>query len=378
MPAQLTSPLPPIHPVRETLQATFADPSALASSRVGICEIEVLLEIEDVYNSNSWRVIGEYLNPYDYSTNTAKVTIHKALQGALTVSIPNFSVQGAQNTQGIIKRYRLRARDIVDGVPDSAFMATDPFIAWLAGNEYTREGQSLIAGKAYLFLTTRPLERKYHPSEKIHLQILPISSGTPTIRGRAVFEDGTDQTFQVTTGAVTPYIPFGVNMFPPAFEKQVTKIEFDITGLTGTAEKLTYKLISNPGPHFRQLFYLNSLGGLESLPLTGKCEETNENTGEVFEGQIYPPSNAQTGTSRAFNQAAQDGMILRTGFMSLADRKAIRDLTLRNDVYLLEGNSLRKMILTNATYTITKDGEYLNSAELTARFAYGNFSYNRA
>jgi hypothetical protein len=377
MATSLTSPLPSIHPILDPLIVSLADPGDPASGRDGQSSCEVQIEVEDVLNSGNWRLIGELLNPYNYDTDTAQAVIHKALQGALTYFLPNLTIPGAQAMPGPVKRYRLKARDVVDGIPDGSLVATDPGRAWLAGQAYVAHGTDLLSGRAYLFLTTRSLLRRLHPQEKIHLQVLPVSSGTPTVRIKALFTDGTDQTDTVGLGAAAALVPFAVNISIPAYSKTAHTIEIDITGLSGTAEKLTYRLISRPGPWFRQIFYANSLGGLDHLALTGKCEEIHTPTGEFFEAQEYPLANGQRGNSRAFNQRATDSILLRTGFMSQAEKISLRDLTLRNELWILEGNALRKLILTNAQWSPKSDDNYLHALELTARYSWDEMAYSR-
>jgi len=375
MATQLTAALPTIHPVLDPLIVSLADPGAPASGRTAQSLVEVQLEVEDVLNSDEWRRIGEYLNPYDYTTDTAKVTLHKELQGALKHFIPNLSVSGSQATTGIVKRYRIAARDVVDGEAQGSFNTSSPGLAWLAGNQYTQIGTDLTTGKAYLFLSTRSTTRRLHPSERIHLQVLPITSGTPTVRIKAFFTDGTDQTDTVGLSAATALVPFAVNITLPSYAKTVSTIDIDITGLTGTAQKLTYKLIAKPGPYLTQLFFANSLGGLEPIGFTGKTEEINTPTSEIFQAQEYPPTSAQRGNHSAFNQRAVDSLILRSGYLSKAELLSLRDMTLRNQVYILRNNELQKIILTPDSIRLTKQGEFLHSMQFTARFAFDQLAY---
>lgn len=377
MATTLVSPLPSIHPVLDPLEAFLQDAGDPASDREGQSSVEVQLEVEDALDSGTWRRIGEFLNPYDYTTDTAKVVLHKALLGAVSHFIPSLSASGAQVMTGVIKRYRLQARDVVDGEPIGSLTATDPGRAWLAGQSYVNQGTDLLTGKGYLFLTTRSLTRRLHPQEKIHLQVLPVVSGTPTVRIKAIFTDGTDQTDNVVLAAATALVPFAVNITLPVYAKTAQTIEIDLTGLAGTAEKLTYSLILRPTPWFRQIFYANSLGGLDHLAFTGKCEEFNNPTAEIFEAQEYPVSNGQIGNTRAFNQRATDSLILRTGYMTEAEAVSLRDLTLRNQVWIVAGTSLRKLILSSGRWSPKADDVHLHALELTASFAWEEVAYSR-
>jgi hypothetical protein len=377
MAVSLVSALPTIHPVYDPLIVALQDAGDPASARTGQSQVEVQLEIEDVLNSDSWRLIGEYLNPYNYDTDEAQVNLNQALIGALDHFIPDLTSSGKQAITGTIKRYRLKARDVVDGEAQGSFATLGPALAWLAGNPYPQIGTDLLDGKAYLLLSSRSLARRLHPNETISLQVLPVVSGTPTLRIKANFTDGTDQTDTTALSAATALVPFYVNITLPSYVKAVRSLEIDFTGLTGTAEKLIYWMIQKPSPYFRQLFYCNSLGGLDHLALTGKCEEINQPISELFEAQEYPPTNAQRGNTRAFNQRAVDSLVLRTGYMSEDELRSLRDLTLRNEVYIQEGNALRKLILNNSQWRVKTDGDFLHALEVTARYAWEERAYGR-
>lgn len=377
MATALVNPLPTIHPVYDPLIVALADAGDPASGRTGQSLVEVQLEIEDVLNSDSWRLIGEYLNPYDYDTDEAQVTLHQALEGALSHVIPNPNASGVQAMPGVIKRYRLKARDVVDGEAQGSFATLGPALAWLAGSQYPSIGTDLLSGKAYLFLSTRSLIRRIHPSESIHLQILPVVSGTPTLRIKATFTDGTDQTDTSSLSAATAYVPFYLNVALPTYAKSVRKLEIDLTGLTGTAEKITYWMMQSPSPYFRQVWYANSLGGIDHLAIAGKIEELNQPISELFEAQEYPPAGAQVGNTRAFNQRAVDSLILRTGYMSEDELRSLRDLTLRNEAWIQEGTALRKLILNGGQWRVKTDGDYLHALEVTARYAWEERAYGR-
>lgn len=377
MPTSPISALPAISLVRDPLQILFQDAGNLASNNVDFTELEVQVEVEDTYASNEWRRVGEMLNPYGVN-DIAGALIHRALMGALSPTPPDLSTSTVQEINGLIKKYRLRARDVVGGEPAGTFNNSDPAHAWLAGRSYLDFDTDILTGKAYYFLTSKPTTRRYHSQEKIFLYLLPLVSGTATLRAIITFTDGTTQSDTAKTfGSVSPYRPKYLVYTLPAVAKVIDYIEFDITGLTGTAEKLTYKLISNPGPYHQTLVYLNSLGGYDSFPLIGKTEETHTDSGEIFDGVLFPPLNAQAGNLQSINQRSVEGFTLRTGWINLQERQALKDLTLRNEAYLVEGTKLKKLLISNAAYQIRKDGEFLYSLEFQARYAYENAAYSR-
>lgn len=375
MPTSPIQSLPAISLVRDPLQVYFQDPANPASGNSQPTELEVQVEVEEQYGSGTYKRVGEMLNPYG-PDNRAGALIHRALMGALKATPPDLSTSTVQGIETIIRRYRLLARDIIGGQATSEFHATSPANAWLAGRSYIDFGKDLLTGNAYLWLSTRPRERRIHPQEKIVLYLLPLVSASAGLSVQIHFTDGTSQIdTSKTFGSLTAYRPVYLNYTIPAVTKSISHITFQATGFS-VGEKLTYRMIQNPGPYFRQVLYLNSLGGFDSIAMVGKTEVTQTDSGEVFEGQLFPPLDAQEGNHRAINQTSVVGFKLRTGWISLAERTALKDLTLRNEAYLVDGNKLVKLLITNSNYLIQKDGEFLYSLEITAREAFKNASYS--
>lgn len=380
MATALVNPLPTIHPVYDPLIVALADPGDPASGRTGQSLVEVQLEIEDVLNSDSWRLIGEYLNPYDYDTDEAQVTLHQALEGALGGSPENILSTMITEIPGIIKRYRLKMRDVVDGEAQGSFATSDPAYAWLAGNRYTKIGTDPINGAAYRFLTVRPYNRRIHPEETLAIQFATFVSGADVnLIVEATYDDGTSEDLTYVLGALDAFKVYAINLATPGsgFSKPVTALHCNLTGLMGGSEFRRWRTIQNPSPYFRRVFFQNSLGGYESIAMAGKIEELNQPISELFEAQEYPPAGAQVGNTRAFNQRAVDSLILRTGYMSEDELRSLRDLTLRNEAWIQEGTTLRKLILNGGQWRVKTDGDYLHALEVTARYAWEERAYGR-
>ena len=384
MATALTSPLPSIHPVLDPLIVSLADASDPASGRTGQSQVEVQIEVEDTLDSGTWRLIGEILNPYDYTTDTAKAVIHKALQGALGPDNPE-AILSTTLTEitGILKRYRLKVRDVVDGVPVGAFATLDPAIAWQAGRSIQVGTFNPLAGRAYLLLSRRPTARRIHPDEPIIVQFLALESSTNAdVVLNVVNTDGTTDSYRFAGEPILANRVYAIAMPAP---KNLTKpavkvtLSIDSSEFTGTKPTQVFTTIAKPTPFRQQLYFRNSYGGWDSIACTGKNEEFSTATGETFEGQEYaydPPSGGVVGGNvRAFNQRATDSFVFRTGYMSKAEHAALRDLLLRNEAYHLSGATLYKLIITNTTFRVHTDDEYLYATEITARYAFDQVAY---
>lgn len=374
MAATLVSALPDIAPVRDILRAVFADAADPASGREGISELEAQLEVEDIYGSGSYRRIGEFLNPYDYDSDIASVYLHRALLGTLAFERPSLAYGSVFAMDKLVKRYRVLSRDLVDGEPDSEFVTSSAFHAWMAGKNFVNNQTSLTEGYAYLFLSTRPVTRRYFPGERVLVYILPLAAGSASLKITYTDLGGTVTESTESLDSLSQYRPVYLNYFPET--DGIASFKLEVTGLTGTAPALTYQVVRERPLYFAQLIYGNSLGGFDSLPMTGKLSHSNQPSGEMIETALDPDHDGQDGNYRAFNQKATDTLVLRTGYMPLDERRALRDMALHNEVYIIQADKLRKLLLENVEHLVSMDGNYLYAAEFNACYAFDNLAYN--
>jgi hypothetical protein len=375
MATQPITALPVISPVRDPLKITFQDPGNLASANDEPTELEVQVEVEDVPGSDEWRRVGEMLNPYG-PDDTASVLIHRALMGTLKPTAPSLTAVGLQSFTSICKKYRLLARDVVGGIPSGAFEISDTSHAWLAGQAYTRQTNDLYQGRAYQFLTTAGSFQYLHPDQRIFLSFLAFLAGEDIqLIIEAQYTDATTEEFIIELGTIEAFTGYYITIPTPAWEKPLTRFSLRLFGFIGGSQGSMLYYYTRPTQWKQEIFYLNSRGGFENIMFTGKKEESHTGTGEVFEGQLFPPLDAQEGNYLTFNQRSHESFTLRSGWINAIQREALKDLTLRNEAYLVVGTALRKVIITNATYEHRKDGEFLYSLELQARFAYDHHAY---
>lgn len=378
MPTSLVSPLPDIHLAYEPLSVALQDSGDLASNRTGKSAVEVQLEIEDELESDSWRLIGEFLNPYDYSTDQATVTLHKALQGALGAE-PALIIDGGLNPlPGLVKRYRIKVRDVIDGVPAGEFETLDPAYAWQAGRSAAFQHWTPLNGKAYFFLT-RFSTRTINPLEQITLQFLALETVSDVdLEITSTYPDGSVGVNNFSVGDITAYQCYskaGPNpaAFPVTPVKMVVRL---IGGFSASQPSITYLVKQNPSPWAQQLYLRNSLGGWDSLYCSGKNQKIMNFSSELFEAQEFPTLPGKQGNSASFNQRANEGYIFRTGFVSEVEQRMISDLLLRNEAWHYFNNQLWPMIITSKSIQEQADGEYLYSAEITARYAFDHHVYS--
>ncbi|MFN3802197.1 hypothetical protein, partial [Belliella pelovolcani] len=193
----------------------------------------------------------------------------------------------------------------------------------------------------------------------------------------AKYADDTEEDFTTMLGDLAAFRAFGIKLETPTWTKALKFFQIKLTGLIGGSMESLNFYYTSASRFKKELFYLNSLGGYESVIFTGKTEESDNFQGDIIEGQLFPSESDNPGNYQVVNQRHQDELILRSGYINDRQRKAINDMLLRNEVYLRDGNSLRKLIIANATYPRDKDGEFLNSVTIQARYAFENSALSR-
>jgi hypothetical protein len=287
---------------------------------------------------------------------------------------------GLQPLPGLTARYRLLARDIIGGMASGGFAVTDPAWAWLAGRSYTDQDKSYSKGaeysfgqRAFKFLLTDDDPRYLQIGQRIHVEFLCFQAGTDIkLRINANYTDATTELFETSLGNLEEGKGYYINAPTPAWTKELSHFTIGLGGFFGAASEVITCRYKKPSPYKKEVFYRNSMGGFQNFIFGGKTEESHSQSGDILDQVSYPPEDGTKGQSLVFNQRSQDSMILRSGWISLAERLALKDMLLHNQAYLVIGSQLRKLIITNASHQTRKDGEYLYALEIQARFAYEN------
>ena len=340
----------------------------------GIIEMQGDVEFEQDYGSDTFAKIAEYQNPYLHDIEKVNFYVDRALLGKMAWHRPKLNLGLATEVcQGIIHRYRLRTTLFVDGDQDGGESLTAVRHAWMAGRPYDFPDVNICEGKAYLWLTTRPMERVIYPMEKSIFYILPLETGTYILESTIHYKNTIVESISRSLGSQSRYRPFAFTYSLPDYIEDIEKIEIRIAGRNLKEEVIT--LFPKENPEFAlQVLYGNSLGGFDSFCLYGKKEDYSAPSSELFEGIQQPGHDRSEGTISSFNHSAFDSFIFRTGYITIEEKFALRDMLLRNQIYMVKDNTLKKLVIENTEYFTGKDGVYLNSAEIKARLAFNTHS----
>jgi len=369
--ATIISALPTLIPSRNTSVITLRDEANTVDPEYP-AEIEAVLECEQEFLSDSFTKVAEFLNPYSHSENMARVSINNALTASLSQNPPDFLQEGLQEINGACKRFRIKARNINDGVPLPTFQTSSPFYALKAGTPYPYP-ELPTDGAAYLLLTSLPLVRWVAPEELICFCFLPLSSGNAHIRLKFLKEDTESITDNIESISLTAFQPYYYNFTFPETESPFVYVELSVHGLTGTAPKIRFNLFRK-SPNFLQVFFANSKGGFDSFPMTGRKILGMEPQSTTFESQLLN-TNPTADTLETTAAEARDFYVLRTPYLTESEILALRDMILRNQLYALKNGILHKLIIEKKQFNILEDDKYDYAIEFKADMAYIQKAY---
>ena len=371
MPTVLTQPLPALNFARNPIIASFTNNTTAPSARTESVSVEIQVWVEPIYNSGTFVLQSEFSNPYNIASGQASFNISRAILPTFNNLVPNATNENFYTISGIVKRFKLRARDVVGGIPEGSFTETAIFHAIHAGTS-KEEGEKDLSDLAYVFLATRKTNKRIHLDEKIHIEFLPLVSGNASINVNFTTFNSSD-TFTMGTTAVTAFVPQGINV-PLPNRSAIKTFSVEIIGLAGSRDIMEFEQVTYPVFKFRQLFYRNSMGGFETLGLIGLNEFQSTTKSDIFETEESVNPSVSFGNSIAFNQRTTETFILRSGFLSPEDIKKCIDLPLRNEAFLFEDNLMKKLFIQPGTFKTFKDRENLFSLDFQARLAYSNHS----
>lgn len=368
----LTEALSPLSFARNPLVVTFYNDEIAPSERTESVSVEIEVWVELVYNSGTFTKISEFCNPYNMSSEEAKFNISRSLLSCFNPSLPPVNNSTLTPITGIVKKFKILARDVVGGIPEESFTQTAVFHALMGGTNKST-GELPLSDKPYILLMKRSSQRRIHINELLHLEFLPLESGTPTLEITWTTATTSGVT-EIILPAVTQYEPqsINVNLLDRSLIKTMT---IRILGFTlPSLETISMIQVSYEKESMRTLIYRNSLGGMETIAMIGINEIKSTTKSDLFETEEAQTFSTSEGNSFAFNQSITQSYLFRTGFLSYYDKIMLFDMPLRNEAYLLWGEEFRKLYIQPGTFLYSRDKEDLHQAEFQARLAYDDHS----
>lgn len=333
------------------------------------------LEVE-VLNNGNWVRVGEFFNDFDTASQEVTFQISESLiAGIEEVAAPDLSATSAQPAHSVMD-YRLFATFFLDGLPVGSRQQVGTGKAIKAGHSTGRAVD--LAGKAYIFLSTQPMEnRLIDMGATLPVYVLPLSSGSATLQAVITTYAGQTETVTRSLGSVSALTPVYTNLsFPLIAVNEVASILISVTGLSGAAEVIDALPIRAVGRRRKQLLYRNSLGGYDSASFDGISIRGANISNELYEGTDAPGVNP-AGVTRSVNNRLQERFNFRSGYMNRGWARAMMDMFLHNTVLLVEEDGLLPIRIAGSDYDFDTDDTGLFTVQFSGQSIYSEKAFSR-
>ncbi|UOR06750.1 SprB repeat-containing protein [Hymenobacter aerilatus] len=367
------------NPITLSLDAgsEYRDDPATKPDLTFLCEVW----LEEVYGSGVFVQIGTVLEqPADRDGRTV-FQVEELLDAYLDYYVP--AVWQATITQAtpLFRRFYLQYAEVFGEPPvrDAATVLTQNFV--LRGGLSRYEGVARTYQDSYRplvrpFLTWQPNDKAVYLDQPEFLYYLVDSAVTEfELRLRVRYDD--DSTEERTVATQEGVARFEVYCLPAGFqqlgladteERHVVGWEVWVSSTTGTAQTETrrYQLDRRPVRQRRYLVYANSLGGMDTVAMTGEGQLDAEVVGEEVERSPVPFPDPLLDDQLVLDRTLRPVLKLAGGVRDNSREwlAAQQELLLSRRVLLLTGPRWQPVVVKAQTTTIRKEGENVQTLEL--------------
>lgn len=322
----------------------------------------IRLEVESEFGMLDFTEIGQFRKVAD-SNKTAVFRIEALLASVMSYQTPDPAASTLQEGRQQCKRYRIQYADSDDDTAPVYSQSDDRFALKAAWNAQTFPNRSTVLPTQNQLLSTRPTtKRAFLIGQFEWMWLLPDTAGEEIdLEIEVTYIDGsTDSITPVNYGTTQLYLPIAIPLHDSLHNysglvpgKEIASINFRALGET-----------INTAPNFegfafqRELLYINSLGGYDSLITYGqgqRSEEVVKDEAELFLPFNYTANSRQFAT---FNVQTQATERLSSGYRTKAERDAALDIIRSNEIYLRNEDAYIPINILGQSITNEQDGDY--------------------
>lgn len=247
-----------------------------------------------------------------------------------------------------------------------------------------------LSPASYLFLTTKPMVRMLDTRQLEWLYILPLVDMDPaTLNVLITYTDTSTATANIDLTELRAYevkmvdVSFGTRAWQNVTAaKTIKKIEVWIEIVDETGDRITYVPWTPGTDNFKQILYMNSLGGMDSFTCIGDGQGAYEFTGEVAVRQVDNYYMTEAGQEHAVNRRVRQTFTVQSGYKPKLEVKAMADMLLVNRMSVVEywtGEAKLVPILVNMQgMSLPNDLANLNSFDFQYRYAWTDRALDRS
>jgi hypothetical protein len=237
----------------------------------------------------------------------------------------------------------------------------------------------------YHFLTSKPLTRNIFEIQKEWLYILPLVDITAAVLDIVItYTDATTQDADVALGDLTKGEVNVVDIGFPAQDynsHQAKTIESIAIKIDSDAEKIILKPVDLSTDNIRHLFYMNSLGGIDSLICIGDQQDNLETSRLISQKELSIDAPLDESEFIVSSIKARAPFNVYTGIKPDKEIRAAKDLFLVNEIFEQIENdgtfAMVPIIVDQKSVKFPSKNNNLKAIQFTARPAWDEVALDR-
>lgn len=389
----------PLVPTRNQVVHRQPAPNPLQYPNRSQLRFRLKLYIQAFFRSNTYTLVttdaleASELPPTRYGTQLvyrgAPFELQQLLDSFLTLTPPTFRQQRISLAEGLTRQYYTE-RDVFNGLMPITSQQSGIVWAIKAGIQETDRlwvsklftDSSALAGR---FLTWQPDHKRVLPDQPEYLYFLANQQPAPAVlrlRAELTYTDGSmevvtlfEQT-EVTSMSVycLPVGPIMLGTMRPSVRQYAVWVSDE--GDNRLSDVRTFLIDSTYYPQTRYLLFDNSLGGFDTLALTGRGTEklstkrAEAERGTAVDGRATFAERIVTGSE------SRRELTVHTGYLRPDERTWLVELALAQQVFLVSDRGHIPVLSRAENYVQQQDDETLIGRQF--QFQYSNREYNHS
>ncbi|MFY7788928.1 MAG: hypothetical protein ACOVQA_13760, partial [Thermoflexibacteraceae bacterium] len=337
--------------------------------------ILVKLFVETEFGSNTYQAITTQITVPD-TNRQVTVYVNELIKAKLAYDLPNFQTTSAVNCKQTCKRFYIATAEL--GVNEYVGNAT---FTPETGRYYALLGEwrryefpirtSLVPNNSN-FLTRKAKELTISIRQKEWITILPPQNGTITLNFSVQFETSTETFTKTLTGTKFQPVHYDISFQAQNYQALNTGEQVQSITISYLGESRTYYVAQDYYlPSVVELYYLNSLGGWDSLLCYGQHTQSIDIQKQEYQKmQLFDYQNIDS-TFDVYNLNQRTGGKLYSGHLSKVQFEQYLDVFKAKKVFArLNKTVFIPINLSNKKHELKNSLEYLKGLELDYEVAY--------
>lgn len=330
------------------------------------------VHVEDVYKSGNFELKHEEQRVPD-SVKRSLFDIHEILDQFVELNPPIYNQVGVTRCDLLTKQYFVRyyerygdtvtEQEVITGVTKAVMMAGTNFPFFNANTDFFTD--YLVPSKA--FLTWLPAEQDITVAQHQYLYFPIVSAATTSFKSKAdIFYTDDTSDLDVEIGAAPGSEQYEIYIIPVGFSQVVQAVsdggktvDHYIIYITDQADAVvselrTYYLDRKEYLSTAHVLYKNSIGGYDTLRVTGDLAFGLDVTKSVFETILPSTYDLMDPQFHEFNVSGREFIQMSTGHMKKADLIHLQELILSESIFQIDSVAYLPLTLDTKSITFTQ------------------------